>query len=265
MLPPPSPLPPPTPRLTLSRYVPPKKTPARQYTAALVMGMGLAMLTAADVFSDDDAGSKIPSSSSAVVLPSSSTRRLRDGSGGGAIGPFLGPILLATSTVFDSIVPNLQEQLLQISRVKTSSMILVSNAVMCAVLLAYTLITGELKTALAYCEDHRDAGGVLLVQGVCAYLGLRCYLTIIRDHGGVVGVLTANARKVLTIVLSFVLFSKPFNRRHMAGLVLVSGGVYLGSKKERKRTVVEEKETPSSSGEKGGKGVSDRRHHEHSV
>ena len=186
----------------------------------------------------------------------------------GAFGPFLGPILLATSTVFDSIVPNLQEQLLQIARVKTSSMILVSNAVMCAVLLIYTLVTGELKTALAYCETRRDAGAVLLAQGVCAYLGLRCYLAIIRDHGGVVGVLTANARKVLTIMLSFVLFSKPFNRRHMAGLVLVSAGVYLGSKKERKMTTVVEKkkEISSSSGEKGGgKGVSDRRHHEHSV
>ena len=224
---------------------------ARQYTAALVMGMGLAVLTAADVFSD--AGSKIPS----AVLPSSSSST--------AIGPFLGPILLATSTVFDSIVPNLQEQLLQIARVKTSSMILVSNAVMCAVLLAYTMATGELRTALAYCEGHRDAGAVLLAQGVCAFLGLRCYLAIIRDHGGVVGVLTANARKVLTIVLSFVLFSKPFNRRHLAGLGLVSAGVFLGSKKERKMTVVEKKVTSPSSGEKGGKGVLDRRHHQHSV
>ena len=42
------------------------------------------------------------------------------------------------------------------------------------------------------------------------------------------GVLLANARKVITIVLSFVLFSKPFNRRHVVGLILVGVGVYLG-------------------------------------
>ena len=80
------------------------------------MGMGLAMLTAADVvFSDDAGGSKtIPSS---AVLPSTTNRRLlRDGGGMGAFGPFLGPILLATSTVFDSIVPNLQEQLLRLRK-----------------------------------------------------------------------------------------------------------------------------------------------------
>ena len=69
---------------------------------------------------------------------------------------------------------------------------------------------------------------MLLLQGICAYFGLRCYLSIIREYGGVVGVLLANARKVITIVLSFVLFSKPFNRRHVAGLILVGVGVYLG-------------------------------------
>lgn len=42
------------------------------------------------------------------------------------------------------------------------------------------------------------------------------------------GVLLANARKVITIVLSFVLFAKPFNERHVVGLILVGIGVYLG-------------------------------------
>ena len=42
------------------------------------------------------------------------------------------------------------------------------------------------------------------------------------------GVLLANARKVITIVLSFVLFAKPFNERHVVGLILVGVGVYLG-------------------------------------
>ena len=79
---------------------------------------------------------------------------------------------------------------------------------------------------------------MLLLQGICAYFGLRCYLSIIREYGGVVGVLLANARKLITIVLSFVLFSKPFNEHHVVGLMLVGVGVYLGyvskSTKEKK-------------------------------
>ena len=193
-----------------------------QYTAALVMGMGLAVLTAADVFN----------SKQTVPLAN-----INDSEWHKEIGPFIGPILLTISTVFDSIVPNLQEQLLQTHRVKTSEMILVSNMVMCFVLVLYTIYSGELILAWNYCASHRDASVVLFFQGLCAYFGLQSYLALIRDYGGVIGVLFANARKVLTIILSFLLFAKAFNERHLIGLVLVFIGVYLGyiSKKGKKK------------------------------
>lgn len=211
------------PTMALGACVTGKKFTALQYAAALVMGMGLAVLTAADVF---DSKRKVPLDHG-VGADSEWSREL---------GPFVGPILLAISTVFDSIIPNLQEQLLQTARVKTSEMILISNLVMCVVLVAYTTYSGELRSAWEYCAHNGKASGLLLCQGLSAYLGLRCYLAIIRDHGGVVGVLLANGRKVMTIILSFVLFAKPFNERHVVGLVLVFAGVYLGyvSKKGKK-------------------------------
>ena len=68
-------------------------------------------------------------------------------------------------------------------------MILVSNMVMCVVLVAYTVYSGELIEAWMYCTIHMNASAVLVLQGLSAYLGLRCYLAIIRDYGGVAGVL----------------------------------------------------------------------------
>ncbi|KAL7540722.1 hypothetical protein ACHAWF_006771 [Thalassiosira exigua] len=112
-------------------------------------------------------------------------------------------------------------------------MIAVSNSVMCVVLAAYTVASGELVAACAYCAAHKDVAGVLLAQGLSAYLGLRCYLSIVRERGGVAAVLLANARKVATIVLSFVLFAKPFNERHFVGLVLVFAGVGMGYASKR--------------------------------
>jgi len=224
------------PTMALGACVTGRKHSALQYAAAFIMGMGLAVLTAADVFHHSkhqtlsllSASSSSSSSSSlhgGVVVEEDSVWRRE-------LGPFIGPILLTVSTVFDSIVPNLQEQLLQGSaKVKTSEMILVSNMVMCVVLVTYTLYSGELLLAYSYCIRNKDAAGILVVQGLCAYLGLKCYLGIIRDYGGVVGVLVANARKVVTIVLSFLLFAdntKSFNERHFVGLCLVFAGVYLG-------------------------------------
>ena len=226
------------PTMAMGACVTGHKYTALQYIAALVMGMGLAVLTAADVFSTASneylrlaSNLNVAASSGAVENYTSNFEDL-------ALGPLLGPVLLTISTFFDSVVPNLQEQLMQTSKVKTSEMIFVSNATMCIVLVAYTTYSHEFIDALSYCVHHKDASGVLILQGTCAYLGLECYLAIIRDHGGVVAVLLANGRKIATIVLSFMLFTNPFNSRHFVGLVLIFLGVYLGyiSKKGKKKT-----------------------------
>lgn len=217
------------PTMALGACVTGHKYTALQYTAALVMGSGLAVLTAADVFtSTQNEKLKFVRNLDIAVGGSTSNGHDTNNLEYWALGPLLGPTLLTISTFFDSVVPNLQEQLLQTAKVKTSEMIFVSNAIMCLVLVCYTTYSRELMNALDYCIHNKDASGVLLLQGACAYLGLQCYLAIIRDHGGVMAVLLANGRKIATIVLSFMLFAKPFNSRHFVGLILVFVGVYLG-------------------------------------
>ncbi|KAL7444596.1 hypothetical protein ACHAXM_009514 [Skeletonema potamos] len=225
------------PTMALGVCVTGRKHTALQYIAALIMGMGLAVLTAADVFNVKTKLQFITDHHHHYNNIESSL----------AMGkPLLGPILLGISTILDSVVPNLQEQLLQSAKVNTSELIFVSNSIMCLVLVAYTTYSGELIAAWNYCLLHMDALGILFCQGVCAYFGLQCYLAIIRDHGGVAGVLFANARKVCTILLSFILFSKPFNVRHFLGLVLVFVGVYLGYKgKQPKKKGAQQKKRKS--------------------
>jgi drug/metabolite transporter (DMT)-like permease len=205
------------PTMALGKCVTGKTHTALQYIAALIMGMGLAVLTAADLFTTKK-----------MRLQHSSIHNQESSLSSSSSSSLLGPILLGISTILDSAVPNLQEQLLQSAKVNTSELIFVSNAIMCLVLVVYTMYSGELIAAWNYCREHVDASVILIGQGLCAYFGLQSYLAIIRDHGGVAGVLFANARKVCTILLSFLLFSKPFNVRHFLGLILVFLGVYLG-------------------------------------
>ena len=236
----------------------------RQYIAALIMGLGLAILSAADNGTMTDELHTGNDAHHAVVPAGSSL-----------VGLYIGPILLGISVIFDSIIPNLQEQLLQGNkRVQPSLMILVSNAIMCIVLLGYTFYSGELVIAYMYCTSHPSASCILLAQGICAYLGLRCYLIIIRDYGGVVGVLLANARKVVTIILSFILFAKPFHIGHGGGLGLVCLGVYLGSStmktstSKKKKGMKEEKrcdEMKIKNGIKAEEKSAENQSHEHNV
>ena len=79
----------------------------------------------------------------------------------------------------------------------------------CAVLvLAYCAAAGELFPALAWCAEHAEAAALLVLQACCSYAGLRCYLVVVREWSGVAGVVVTSGRKVLTLVLSFLLFDE---------------------------------------------------------
>ena len=235
------------PTMALGACVTGRKHTALQYIAALIMGMGLAVLTAADVFNSKTKLSQL------MTIHHHNHDNNNSSSVSSSIGPMIGPILLAISTILDSVVPNLQENLLQSAQVNTSELIFVSNAIMCLFLIIYTTYSGELVDAWYYCQHHYDALFILTCQGLCAYFGLQCYLAIIRDHGGVAGVLFANGRKVCTILLSFVLFSKPFNVRHFLGLLLVFVGVYLGYKGKQQQHFKKSRES------------NNRKSHDHNV
>ena len=105
----------------------------------------------------------------------------------------------------------------------------------CSVVLAFIAATGELGRAVAYLRVHQDAALWLLAQGLVGYAGLRCYLNVIRGLSGVAGVLATSARKVVTLVLSFILFKKPFTGSHATALAVLAVGGGLGIRAKHRK------------------------------
>merc|ERR1711941_135109 len=81
---------------------------------------------------------------------------------------------------------------------------------------------------------------LLILQAITGYFGLRCYLKIVKRAGAAVGVVTTSCRKLLTIILSFLIFTKPFESMHAVGMGFLALGlstvVYRKRNKGRKRT-----------------------------
>jgi drug/metabolite transporter (DMT)-like permease len=50
-------------------------------------------------------------------------------------------------------------------------------------------------------------------------------MALVKEFGGIITVLVGNARKAVTIFLSFLLFPKPMNNLYILGGVLVFGGL----------------------------------------
>ena len=81
------------------------------------------------------------------------------------------------------------------------------------------LSSGELSKAPASIP-----WGMLAMSGTLSWVGVCCFIQLTRSHTGTVAVITTNMRKLLTIVLSFLIFPKELP----PGFLLSSGAVVAG-------------------------------------
>mmetsp|Transcript_1759 Transcript_1759/g.5924 ORF Transcript_1759/g.5924 Transcript_1759/m.5924 type:complete len:377 (+) Transcript_1759:38-1168(+) len=138
-----------------------------------------------------------------------------------------GFFLLAVAVFSDAVIPNLQDKLLRQLAIPSTTMVLLSNLGSFVLVLVFILCTGELAAFVAYVRLRPDTATWLAAQALSAYVGLRCYLGVIKELGGVAGVLATSARKVITLILSFLLFRKPFTTNHAIAFLLLAAGVAL--------------------------------------
>ncbi|KAL1527360.1 hypothetical protein AB1Y20_016030 [Prymnesium parvum] len=139
----------------------------------------------------------------------------------------VGGALLVAAVLCDSVVPNVQQRLLQdLSRPK-SELVFHTNWMSALFTLVYITATGELFAAVTFLRIRRRAMLLLLLQSVAGYLGIISYLETVRRFGSKVTTVVTSCRKCFTIVLSVVLFGHVFTGFHLAGLVSVFTGVLL--------------------------------------
>ncbi len=68
-----------------------------------------------------------------------------------------------------------------------------------------------------------------------SYVAVSSYISVIKKFGGVTAVLVGTARKVLTLVTSFILFPKIFSWYYVIGGVLALGGLSIASTMDTKK------------------------------
>lgn len=181
-----------------------KRYTVLDYGAALMLAVGLAGLSFADASS-----------------AKGDVNKLHDL----AFGCFL----LSLAVCSDALVPNLQEKLLRELRYPVGRMVLASNVASVVFVLLFIAGTGELRGALEWSATHPRPAALIVVQALTSYAGLRCYLKVVKTLSGVAGVVTTTFRKVLTIVLSFLFFAKPFTFAHLQAFGCLAAGVALAT------------------------------------
>eukprot|EP01083_Nonionella_stella_P064136 166896_1 len=140
-----------------------------------------------------------------------------------------GIVLVCSSSLCDALVANFEEMFLckkhSISRL---DIIFFSSYIGSIYNLIFVIVTGELFVAIQHAISHPEVIYLGILSAFINYGSLTCTIMMIIDHGATCTEVVKCIRKVVTVSLSFYVFSKPLSNRQMFGLLLFTGALGFG-------------------------------------
>ncbi|GFY99612.1 UDP-N-acetylglucosamine (UAA) transporter family [Actinidia rufa] len=185
-----------------------RKYPPHEYVSAVLLVVGLILFTLAD----------------AQTSPNFS---------------MIGVVMVSGALVMDAFLGNLQEAIFTMNPETTQmEMLFCSTLVGMPFLIPPMIVTGELFKAWNSCYQHPYVYGVLIFEAMATFVGQVSVLSLIAIFGAATTAMVTTARKAVTLLLSFLIFTKPLTEQHGTGLLLISMGIamkLLPDKKPPKR------------------------------
>ncbi|XP_012475149.1 UDP-galactose/UDP-glucose transporter 4 isoform X2 [Gossypium raimondii] len=174
-----------------------RKYPPHEYVSAILLVLGLVLFSLAD----------------AQTSPSFSV---------------IGVIMVIGALVMDSFLGNLQEAIFNMNPETTQmEMLFCSTVVGLPLLIPPMVLTGEVFEAWNSCSEHLYVYGVLVFEAMATFIGQVSVLSLIAIFGAATTAMVTTARKAVTLLLSYMIFTKPLTQQHGTGLILIAMGITL--------------------------------------
>ncbi|KAJ8565411.1 hypothetical protein K7X08_007987 [Anisodus acutangulus] len=169
-----------------------RKYPPHEYVSAVLLVAGLILFTLAD----------------AQTSPNFSV---------------IGVIMISGALIMDSFVGNYQEAIFKSNPNTTQmEMLYCSTIVGFPILFVAMIVTGELRIAWPACAQHPYVYGVLVFEACATFVGQVSVLSLVAIFGAATTTMITTARKAVTLLLSYIIFTKPLTEQHGTGLLLMS-------------------------------------------
>ncbi|TYH38682.1 hypothetical protein ES332_D12G126300v1 [Gossypium tomentosum] len=165
-------------------------------------------------------------------LPCSAHVQIHQGSTSDGNGCFhtsvVGVVMVTGALVMDSFLGNLQEAIFTLNPETTQmEMLFCSTVVGLPFLIPPMVLTGELFKAWNSCSQHLYVYGVLVFEAMATFIGQVSVLSLIAIFGAATTAMVTTARKAVTLLLSYLIFTKPLTEQHGTGLLLIAMGITL--------------------------------------
>merc|ERR1719327_1191103 len=140
-----------------------------------------------------------------------------------------GLALLVGFLLFDGFTSTFQEKLFKEHQTSKYNQMLYINLGSAFTSVVSLLVTGGFAEALAFCAAHpaflMDAG---FLSG--AAVGGQFFIySMVKEFGALAFAATMNVRQVLSIVVSYIVYSKPISLLQIGGLIMVFGALFYKS------------------------------------
>ncbi|GKA25761.1 UDP-galactose/UDP-glucose transporter 2-like protein [Tanacetum coccineum] len=140
----------------------------------------------------------------------------------------IGVVMVTGALIMDSFLGNLQEAIFTVNHDTTQmEMLYCSTIVGTPFLIPPMIFTGELFRAWKSCYENPYVYGVLIFEAVATFVGQVSVLSLIAIFGAATTALVTTARKAVTLLLSYVVFTKPMSEQHGVGLILIAAGIMM--------------------------------------
>ncbi|KAG8391747.1 hypothetical protein BUALT_Bualt01G0219200 [Buddleja alternifolia] len=147
----------------------------------------------------------------------------------------IGVLMVSGALIMDAFLGNLQEAIFTLNPETTQTeMLFCSTLVGMPFLIPPMIFTGELFTAWNSCSQHLYVYGVLVFEAMATFIGQVSVLSLIALFGAATTAMVTTARKAVTLLLSYMIFTKPLTEQHGSGLLLIAMGIVLKMLPENK-------------------------------
>lgn len=139
-----------------------------------------------------------------------------------------GVILISLALCADAVIGNVQEKAMKAHKSSNTEVVLYSYGIGFFYILIGEIFSGEFWPALTfYIQNPVQAFGLAFIFSFSGYLGITFVLTLVRAFGALLAVTVTTGRKAVTMVLSFIFFSKPFTIHYVWSGFIVLLGIFL--------------------------------------
>ncbi|XP_072018030.1 adenosine 3'-phospho 5'-phosphosulfate transporter 2-like [Amphiura filiformis] len=148
-----------------------------------------------------------------------------------------GIIMISLALCADAVIGNVQEKAMKSHHASNTEVVLYSYGIGFIYIFIGLLLHGSLLSAFRFCYQYPlETYGYAVIFSITGYLGIMFVLSLIRLFGALLAVTVTTCRKAVTIILSFLFFTKPFTQQYIWSGILVLLGIFFNvySKNQRK-------------------------------